>query len=123
VSGRRGSTARSTRRRHADDGTQRSGARRSVAELVGGELYASLQAQRGLRFEWWFSELVDATVERVEEGDDTGREGAVWLLHGLAAQHGHLPAEVARPRAERGAGPAHRPARVVGRHVPPRGDR
>ena len=67
-----------------------------VAELVGAELYAALQSGFGLRFEWWFGELLDAAVERVEQGDDPGRQGVVWLLHGLAAQRGELPAALLR---------------------------
>ena len=79
-----------TTARHARELDQR------VAELVGAELYAALQSGFGLRFEWWFGELLDAAVERVEEGDDPGRQGVVWLLHGLAAQRGELPAELLR---------------------------
>ena len=65
-----------------------------VAELVGAQLYATLQAGRSLRFGWWFSELVEATVERVEQGDDPGRVASVWLLHGLTAQGTDLPADL-----------------------------
>jgi hypothetical protein len=65
-----------------------------VAELVGAQLYGALQAGRSLRFGWWFSELVDATVERFEQGDEPGWEASVWLLHGLAAQGADLPADL-----------------------------
>ena len=71
-----------------------------VAELVGAELYAALQSGFGLRFEWWFGELLDAAVEQVEQGDDPGRRGVVWLLYGLAAQRGELPAELLRRARE-----------------------
>ena len=71
-----------------------------VAELVGAELYAALQSGFGLRFEWWFGELLDAAVERIEQGDDPGRQAVVWLLHGLAAQRGELPAELLRRARE-----------------------
>jgi hypothetical protein len=71
-----------------------------VAELVGAELYAALQSGFGLRFEWWFGELLDAAIERIEQGDDPGRQAVVWLLHGLAAQRGELPAELLRRARE-----------------------
>ena len=71
-----------------------------VAELVGAALYAALQSGFGLRFEWWFGELLDAAVEQVEQGDDPGRRGVVWLLYGLAAQHGERPAELLRRARE-----------------------
>jgi hypothetical protein len=67
-----------------------------VAELVGAELSAALQSGFGLRFEWWFGELLDAAVEQVEQGDDPARRGVVWLLYGLAAQRGERPAELLR---------------------------
>jgi hypothetical protein len=64
-----------------------------VAELVGAQLHATLQADGSPRFGWWLDELVDAAVERVEQGDGRGREGSVCLLHGLAAQGVDLHAE------------------------------
>jgi hypothetical protein len=66
-----------------------------VAELVGAQLYGALQAGRSPRFGWWFSELVDATVHRIEQGNDLGWEASVRLLLGLlgAGRRG-----VARPR-------------------------
>jgi hypothetical protein len=46
------------------------------AELVGAQLYGALQAGRSPRFGWWFSELVDATVDRIEQGNDPGWEAS-----------------------------------------------
>ena len=61
----------------------------AVAELAGAEVYWALnEAKRGLWFEWWFEELVQAAAGRVkaETAGDGGRWQAPWrLLHGLAA--------------------------------------
>ena len=67
-----------------------------VAELVGAQLHAALQVNRSTRFGWWYDELVDATIERVEQGDGPEREASVRLLHGLAAQGVDLPTELLR---------------------------
>jgi hypothetical protein len=61
----------------------------AVAELAGAEVYWALnEAKRGLWFEWWFEELVQAAAGRVkaEMAGDGGGWQAPWrLLHGLAA--------------------------------------
>ena len=77
VHGRRGSTAPSSvsfPARSADAARDARELDQRVAELVGAELYAALQSGSDLRFEWWFGELLDAAVERVEQGDDPGRQ-------------------------------------------------
>jgi len=58
-----------------------------TSELIGAELHRALHDVReGLRFDWWFAELADATRRRLDQtaGGDTWRP-AYWLLHGLAA--------------------------------------
>lgn len=76
----------------------------AVAELLGGELHTALRTERvGLFFQWWLDELGTAVVQRIEQDDaddDTAaqgtgtRAGAIWLLHGIAAQCGTLPDEL-----------------------------
>jgi hypothetical protein len=55
-----------------------------TCELLGEQLHRVVHgAARGLWFDWWFEELVDAAAARVRNVDDLGGE---WLLlHGLAA--------------------------------------
>ncbi len=58
-----------------------------TTELVGTELRRAIHdVGSGLRFEWWFAELADATRRRLERaaGSDEWR-APYWLLHGLAA--------------------------------------
>jgi hypothetical protein len=58
-----------------------------TTELVGAELYRAIHDTReGLRFDWWFAELADATRSRLDRavGTDEWRP-PFWLLHGLAA--------------------------------------
>jgi hypothetical protein len=61
----------------------------AVAELAGAEVYWALtEAKRGLWFEWWFEELVQAVADRVKAeaaGDGDGWQAPWRLLHGLAA--------------------------------------
>jgi hypothetical protein len=60
----------------------------AVAELAGAEVYWALnEAKRGLWFEWWFEELVQAAAGRVkaETAGDGGWQVPWRLLHGLAA--------------------------------------
>lgn len=61
----------------------------AVAELAGAEVYWALnEAKRGLWFEWWFEELVQAAADRVKAEAAENGDGwqAPWrLLHGLAA--------------------------------------
>ena len=61
----------------------------AVTELAGAEVYWALnEAKRGLWFEWWFEELVQAAAGRVkaEAAGEGGGWQAPWrLLHGLAA--------------------------------------
>ncbi len=56
----------------------------ATCELLGEQLYRAVHEERsGLRFNWWFEELVAAAAARVGDTDDLGGE---WpLLHGLAA--------------------------------------
>ena len=61
----------------------------AVAELLGAELHRALHAGRGgLFFQRWLDELGTAVIGRIEQdtAEDAVRTGAVWLLHGLAAQ-------------------------------------
>jgi hypothetical protein len=67
-----------------------------VAELIGAQLHAAVQTGRSVRFGWWFSELVDAAIERAEHGDTPGWQASVWLVHGLAAHGADLPADLLR---------------------------
>lgn len=58
-----------------------------TTELVGAELHRVIHDVRdGLRFDWWFAELADATHSRLDHavGSD-GWRSPFWLLHGLAA--------------------------------------
>jgi hypothetical protein len=58
-----------------------------TTELVGAQLYRAIHDTReGLRFDWWFAELADATRNRLDRavGSDEWRP-TYWLLHGLAA--------------------------------------
>jgi len=58
-----------------------------TTELVGAELYRAIHDKGdGLRFDWWFAELADATRNRLDRaiGSDEWR-APYWLLHGLAA--------------------------------------
>lgn len=58
-----------------------------TTELVGAELYRAIHDTRnGLRFDWWFAELAEATRNRLDQaaGGDEWRP-PFWLLHGLAA--------------------------------------
>jgi hypothetical protein len=55
-----------------------------TAELVGGELHRVVhQVKRGLWFDWWLAELVDATAERIKQ--EAEWKPPFWLLHGLGA--------------------------------------
>ncbi len=59
-----------------------------TTELVGAQLYRAIHDIReGLRFDWWFAELADATSNRLDQeiGSGEWRPGYYWLLHGLAA--------------------------------------
>lgn len=64
-----------------------------TTELIGTELYQALHGRgEGLRFDWWFTELADATRSQLAAmvGNDEWRP-LHWLLHGLAAiAPGHL---------------------------------
>ncbi|MGL5865790.1 MAG: hypothetical protein ACRCYX_07940 [Dermatophilaceae bacterium] len=58
-----------------------------TAELVGAELHRAIRdVKSGLRFDWWFTDVADATRRRLESaaGSDEWR-APYWLLHGLAA--------------------------------------
>lgn len=60
---------------------------RLTTELVGAQLRRAIQdVGSGLRFDWWFAELADATRRRLDRaaGSDEWR-APYWLLHGLAA--------------------------------------
>jgi hypothetical protein len=61
----------------------------AVSELTGAEVYWALnEAKRGLWFEWWFEELVQAAADRVKAeaaGEGDGWQAPWRLLHGLAA--------------------------------------
>ncbi|MGH3695703.1 MAG: hypothetical protein ACRDRX_17220 [Pseudonocardiaceae bacterium] len=76
-----------------------------VAEMLGEELFAVLQDGWGLWWGWWFGELVDATMERIEEVPGPEREAAVWLLHGLAAQVGNMADAMLREAREQAGEP------------------
>jgi hypothetical protein len=58
-----------------------------TTELIGAQLHTAIHDRgEGLRFDWWFAELADATRRRLDQ--DAGGEDwrpAFWLLHGLAA--------------------------------------
>lgn len=59
-----------------------------TTELVGAQLYAAIHdTGAGLRFDWWFAELADATRRRLDQsaGDGVDWRPSFWLLHGLAA--------------------------------------
>lgn len=60
----------------------------STAALLGGEMHRALNAGIGLRFGWWFVEVLDAAATRVrtglERGDDSWR-APLRLLYGMAA--------------------------------------
>jgi hypothetical protein len=59
-----------------------------TTELVGAQVYTAIYgAGDGLRFDWWFTELADATRGRFDQsaGDGTDWRPWFWLLHGLAA--------------------------------------
>lgn len=58
-----------------------------TTELVGAELYRAIHDTReGLRFDWWFAELADATRNRLDRALVSGEwRPYYWLLHGLAA--------------------------------------
>jgi hypothetical protein len=61
----------------------------AAAELVGGELYDVVRAERlGMWFDWLFEELAGGAAARVREG--AGRQDGAWqapwrLLHGLTS--------------------------------------
>ena len=59
-----------------------------TAGLLGAELHRIIhEAHRGLWFDWWFEQLVEAAVARirVEAGTDGAWQAPWWLLHGLTS--------------------------------------
>ena len=58
-----------------------------TTQLVGAELYRAIHDTReGLRFDWWFAELTNATHNRLDQAVGSGEwRSSYWLLHGLAA--------------------------------------
>ncbi len=59
-----------------------------TAGLLGAELHRIIhEAHRGLWFDWWFEELVEAAVARirVEADSDGAWQAPWWLLHGLTS--------------------------------------
>ena len=75
---------------------------RAVAELIGGELHASmLREESGLRLDTWGMRLADRAAARAAAPAESGdaRSGPVWLLHGLASFGSRGFATYARQRA------------------------
>jgi hypothetical protein len=74
----------------------------AVAELIGGELHASiLREESGLGLDTWGMRLVDRAAARASAPAESGdaRTGPVWLLHGLASFGSTGLATDARQRA------------------------
>ncbi|WP_324273321.1 hypothetical protein [Blastococcus brunescens] len=60
----------------------------ATAELLGAELYRVIRDEdRGLWFDWWFEQLVDAALARIraEGSRNDAWQAPWWLLHGLAS--------------------------------------
>ena len=64
------------RRRSADDGARRPRARSAGRRTGGRRAIRGTAIRLRPRFGWWFGELLDAAVERVEQGDDPGRQAS-----------------------------------------------